>query len=122
MSDRIFRETKQREAIKQAILVASRPVSPKEILELACIRVPNLGIATVYRNIKTMVERGELETVEIPGQASRYQPPADKKPHLLVDESADRVYSVEIDLAGFTPVIPGFNVTGFQIICTGSAA
>ncbi|MFA5257943.1 MAG: transcriptional repressor, partial [Opitutales bacterium] len=83
MSNKIFRETKQRNAIKRAIERAGRPVGPKEILELACGEVPNLGIATVYRNIKTMVEKGELDPVDLPGQAPRYQPPQDKKPHLF---------------------------------------
>jgi len=57
---KIFRETKQRNAIKHAIDRAGRPVGPKEILEIAADEVPNLGIATVYRNIKTMLAQNEI--------------------------------------------------------------
>jgi len=116
------RETKQRNAIARAIKEANRPVGPKEILGLAGEDVPNLGIATVYRNIKTMVEKGELDPVEIPGQAPRYQPPATRKPHLLVDGATDRVFSIDIPLGTFRPVIPGFKVDHFQIICFGRKA
>ena len=41
------RKTPQREAIREAIEAADRPLSPQEILELAQRAVPQLGIATV---------------------------------------------------------------------------
>lgn len=120
MTNKIFRETKQRNAIKRAIERANRPVGPKEILELACDEVPNLGIATVYRNIKTMVEKGELDPVELPGQAPRYQPPADKKPHLFICEKTDRVFTIDPKVGDFKPSLPeGFVLDRFQIICFG---
>jgi Fur family ferric uptake transcriptional regulator len=112
MSNKVFRETKQRNAIKRAIEKANRPVGPKEILELACDEVPNLGIATVYRNIKTMVE--------LPGQAPRYQPPANKKPHLFICEKTDRVFTIDPKIGDFKPTLPeGFVLDRFQIICYG---
>jgi Fe2+ or Zn2+ uptake regulation protein len=57
------RETKQRAAIKAALDKAGRPLNVNEILTEAQGIVPNLGIATVYRNVKTMVERGEIKPV-----------------------------------------------------------
>ncbi|MBN1403075.1 MAG: transcriptional repressor [Opitutales bacterium] len=120
MNNKIFRETKQRNAIKRAIESAGRPVGPKEILELACGEVPNLGIATVYRNIKTMVEKGELDPVDLPGQAPRYQPPSEKKPHLFICEKTDRVFTIDPKAADFKPALPeGFVLDRFQIICYG---
>ena len=41
----------------------------------ASLEVPNLGIATVYRNIKTMVDQQELVPIELPGQPARYTLP-----------------------------------------------
>lgn len=119
---KIERETKQRNAIKHAIEKAGRPVGPKEILEIAESEVPNLGIATVYRNIKTMVEKGELDPVELPGQAPRYQTPVNKKPHLFIDEKTDRVFTIDPKIGSFTPSVPpGFKLERFQIICFGIA-
>lgn len=120
MSKKIFRETKQRNAIKSAIEKAGRPLGPKEILVLAGSEVPNLGIATVYRNIKTMVEKGELEPVELPGQAPRYQPPTDQKQHLFICEKTDSVFTINPAPEDFRPQLPeDFVLKRYQIICYG---
>ena len=63
MANKTLRATKQRHAIRKAIDAANRPLGSKEILQIAGRSVPNLGIATVYRNIKVMIDEGELETV-----------------------------------------------------------
>ncbi len=124
MNKKMFRDTKQRHAIKKAIESANRPVGPKEILTLASKEVPNLGIATVYRNIKTMVEQGELVTVDLPGQAPRYQPPAaDRPPHLFICQKSDSVYNIDPDLKGFKLKLPDeFKVKDFQIIAFGDVS
>ena len=120
MNKKIFRETKQRNAIKAALDKAGRPLGPKEILNMASNEVPNLGIATVYRNIKSMVEKGELEPVELPGQAPRYQPPSDKKQHLFICEKTDSVFTIDPAPEGFRPHLPeDFVLNRYQIICYG---
>jgi len=67
------RDTKQRSAIRAALNNATRPLNPKEILDVAQSAVPNLGIATVYRNIKTMLERQEITAVAGSGIAPCYE-------------------------------------------------
>ncbi len=94
---KLLRETKQRNAIKRAFFEYRRPLSPKEVLGIASEDVPNLGIATVYRNIKAMVEENELATVEIPGQAPRYCLPRERTPFLFVCQETDRVFFLEPD-------------------------
>lgn len=69
-----MRDTKQRDAIRSALKNAgNRILSPIEILAIAQKDIPNLGIATVYRNIKGMVINGEVKAVTLPGQADRYR-------------------------------------------------
>ena len=68
-----IRDTKQRAAIRDALNKADRPLNPKEILAIAQNTVPNLGIATVYRNIKTMLERQEITSVAGSGIAPCYE-------------------------------------------------
>ena len=94
MSRKILRGTKQRDAIKRSLDESIRPLGPKEILKIASGHVPNLGIATVYRNIKFMVARGDLETVEVPGQAPRYQPPGNGQLPRFVCTKCDRVFNL----------------------------
>ena len=53
------RNTRQRSAIRDSIARADRPLLPQEVLEAARQDVPGLGIATVYRNLKALVEEGK---------------------------------------------------------------
>ena len=57
------RDTIQRKAIRNALTNSLRPLNVDEILQAGQINVPNLGIATVYRNIKTMLEKGEIRAI-----------------------------------------------------------
>lgn len=94
-----IRETRQRKAIQKAFASKNRALSPKEIVAIASESVPNLGIATVYRNIKSMVEDGELEVVEIPGQAARYCLPEGRTTVVFVCGKSDRVFFLDAGLA-----------------------
>ena len=58
-----YRATIQRDAIRNALTNSLRPLNVDEILQAGQINVPNLGIATVYRNIKTMLEKGEIRAI-----------------------------------------------------------
>ena len=52
------RSTRQRSAIRQVIDEARRPLSPPEVLELAQQQVAAMGMATVYRNLKLLLDEG----------------------------------------------------------------
>ena len=68
-----MRDTKHRAAISDTFKKAgNRLLSPKEVTAMTSEQIPGLGIATVYRNIKTMVALGELQAVMLPGQPDRY--------------------------------------------------
>ncbi len=61
------RSTRQRSAIRAAIDAAQRPLSPQEVLAASQAAVAGLGLATVYRNLKLLVEAGEIQQVTLPG-------------------------------------------------------
>jgi Fur family ferric uptake transcriptional regulator len=65
--------TRQKAAIQDAFIEADRPLSPDEVLKGAQRHHPSLGIATVYRNIQSLVNQGWLQPVEIPGDSTRYE-------------------------------------------------
>lgn len=48
-------------------------MTPREVLDEARGNVPNMGIATVYRTVKALVEEGWLSPVEMLGQPQRYE-------------------------------------------------
>src|ERR1700679_4178460 len=69
----VTRNTKQKDAIRAAFVETGRPLSPEEVLSCAQRNVADLSIATVYRNLKIMVEEKCLTVVQLPGEPSRYE-------------------------------------------------
>jgi Fur family transcriptional regulator, ferric uptake regulator len=126
-SQRSERDTQQRRAIRSAIELADRPLSPKEVLDQAQPQSPGLGIATVYRTLKSGVEGGWLQPVELPGEPPRYEPTGKQHHHHFHCRRCDRVYEIEgclDDLRHLTP--PGFVLEAHEIVlygrCAGCAA
>lgn len=62
------RQTRQRHLIREVIEKAGRPLGPQEITNAAKAEMPTLGIATVYRTVKTLLAEGYLCPVNIAGQ------------------------------------------------------
>ena len=100
MQRKQIRETRQRYAIKRSISELGRPLAPKEILDHASRYVPNLGIATVYRNIKFLVQNGILDPIEVPGQAPRYQAAGRSNQPRFVCTRCDRVFNLDLSDKG----------------------
>ena len=111
------RDTQQRRAIRAAIEDANRPLSPREVLDSAQRTSPGLGIATVYRTLKSGVEGGWLQAVELPGEAPRYEPTGKQHHHHFHCRRCDRVYEIHgcpDDLRNLTP--PGFALEAHEIV------
>ena len=58
------RRTRQRDAIRHTFERVNRPIGPHECLQLARREVSALGIATVYRAIKSLLKEGWLRAVD----------------------------------------------------------
>lgn len=115
------RKTLQRQAIRGALRAADRPLSPREILEAARRAAPGLGIATVYRNVKSLVYDGWLHTVELPGAPDRYEVAGKGHHHHFHCRRCDRVYEIEEcpgDLHHLAP--EGFEPEAHEIILYGT--
>ena len=67
------RSTQQRREIRELFEQNDRPLAADEVLQLAQERIPGLGMATVYRTIKGLIDEGWLIAVEVPGQPPRYE-------------------------------------------------
>ncbi len=115
------RQTQQRGAIRRALENADRPLTPHEILAAARGAVPGLGIATVYRNIKTLVGSGWLQAVDLPGSASRYEVAGKEHHHHFHCRSCDRVFEVEECPGSLNDLAPsGFELDAHEIILYGT--
>lgn len=114
------RNTRQREAIRYALESAARPLAPLELLALSQTTVHGLGIATVYRNIKAMLDEGWLTAVALPGGQTVYELAGKEHHHHFQCESCRKVFELE----GCLPAIhslapPGFYVRRHEITLCG---
>ena len=117
--DTMERATRQRAAIREALEAAARPLLPDEVLLAASAAVPGLGIATVYRNLKLLVEEGDLRAVALPGENLRYEL-AGHHHHHFQCKRCQRVFDVHAcpgDLAGLAPA--GFVVQDHELTLYG---
>ena len=105
------RKTQQRDAIRQVLEVADRPLSPQEVLRSAKRRSPGLGIATVYRALKTLSDEGFLVPVDLPGEASRFELAGKKHHHHFHCRDCGRAF----DLEGCVPAVQKLAPKGFQV-------
>lgn len=114
------RSTRQRSAIRQVIAQADRPLLPTEILAEAQRAVPALGIATVYRNLKLMVDDGELCVVTLPGVTPRFElAESDEHVHLLC-RRCSRVFDIYGCPGDFASILPeGFRVDDYELTLYG---
>lgn len=117
------RDTRQRRAIRTAFEHANRPLSPNEVLDLASEEYKALGIATVYRNIKSLVEEDWLVEVELPGEVTRYELSGKEHHHHFHCKGCGKVYELMAclpDVGRIAP--PGFAVTGHEVLLYGLCA
>ena len=114
------RTTRQKEAIKEALRDQDRPLLPDEIHRLARKNVPTVGIATVYRSLKTLMETGQVRCIEIPGQPPRYEGTEKGHHHHFHCHSCQSVFDLQKCVDGLKKLAPpGFRVTDHEIILYG---
>jgi Fur family ferric uptake transcriptional regulator len=117
------RKTRQREAIREAIAGANVPIGPKEILDAAGERVEGLGLATVYRTLKLLVEAGEILPVEIAGESARYELAGKGHHHHFRCKGCGKVFELEGCCGHFEDLAPrGFDVQGHDLTLFGRCA
>ncbi len=120
MSAVVHRNTRQKAAIRAVFERNNRPLSPREVLEFAQKEVEGLGIATVYRNLKSLYGEGWLERVEMPGGTVLYEPAGKDHHHHFQCDQCGRVFELE----GCVPAInelakPGFQVNHHELVLYG---
>ncbi len=117
------RNTRQRGAIRRAIQRADRPLSVQEILDDARDEVGGLGIATVYRNIRALLEEHWLTSVELPGEVPRYELHGKEHHHHFQCRACDRFFEAVGCVPGLKSMVPkGFTLEAHEVVLYGTCA
>lgn len=114
------RDTTQRQAIRQVFQDADRPLSTREVLEAARRFHPRIGIATVYRTLKLLVDGGFITVIRLPGEPPRYERSGKPHHHHFQCRQCGRVVEVpgsDALLAALVP--PGFTLEHHDVVLYG---
>ncbi len=121
----MIRTTRQRKAILAVLKEEQRPLTVNEIFDLSLRDAPGLGLRTVYRNIRELVEEGRMVCVEFPGQPPRYELVQDRRarPHFICGV-CNKVFELDPSLEPPLPdvQVPGFIIQGSETIFYGRCA
>lgn len=125
------RTTRQREAVSRALREVNAPVSAKQILVLASKYVQGLGLATVYRTLKLLIEVGEAKSVDIPGMSPLFEVAGKGHHHHFVCTRCETVFELtgaccghfeDLAPAGFQTVAHELSLYGTCQKCTTDGA
>ena len=117
------RKTIQRSLVLDAVNKLHNHATADEIYDAVIIEHPNISKATVYRNLNTLSEMGEIRKLEIPGGADRYDHCTHNHCHIKCDKCG-HLFDVDMDyISGLESNIRdtrGFDFTGYDIIFRGT--
>jgi len=116
----MIRNTQQGSAIRQVLKIAGRPLSAQETLAMAQNKVPGLGIATVYRNLKSLQQDGSVVAVELPGQSPRWELAPEKHHHHFLCNTCDKLYEINACPEDLQRLLPeGYTLEEHDILLRG---
>jgi Fur family ferric uptake transcriptional regulator len=114
------RKTNQRNAIQEVFQKIDRPLGIDEILDAGRRSVRSLNQATVYRNLKLLVETGWLKKIQTPELGALYEKAGKGHHHHFQCRSCDRLFEISgcaFNERSSTP--PGFVTQGHEVYLYG---
>ena len=116
------RNTIQRSLVFEAVNKLQCHATADEIYEAIVTEHPNISRATVYRNLNSLSEMGDIRKIEIPGGAARFDHMCHDHCHVKC-EKCGRVIDVDMEyITGLEKNIKndcGFTFTGYDILFRG---
>jgi Fur family ferric uptake transcriptional regulator len=114
------RKTRQLSAILHVLERADRPMSIGEIRAAAQTHEDGLGVATVYRAVKALIEEGAVLAVDLPGEASRFELSGKGHHHHFQCNECGRVFETKACIDNLRRLLPRrFQLTGHEIVLYG---
>ncbi len=118
------RRTQQRSAVTRVIEAAEGPMSVNEIHKAATKHCRDIGIATVYRTIKILLEDERVDQVILADGVSRYELPGLDPHQFFLCTRSGRAYRVKMSAMpkSMTKKVPTkLKVKDYQITLLGTS-
>jgi Fur family ferric uptake transcriptional regulator len=117
------RKTRQLHAIHDVLNRTDRPMSIEEIHRAAQAHEAGLGVATVYRTVKALVEEGQVVSIALPGEGPRFELAGKGHHHHFQCNACGRVFETKACLGDLRRLVPRrFQLTGHEIVLYGRCA
>ena len=118
----VERNTRQKQAIRAVLERAERPLSVDDVHALAERTSPGLGLATVYRAIKSLLDERRLSIVEVPGRSPFYEVAGKAHHHHFSCNACARVYELEGCASVGVKLPRGFTTNDHDLTLYGTCA
>lgn len=124
-----LRMTRQRKVILEELNKLMTHPSAEEVYEVVRKRLPHISLGTVYRNLETLSELGEITKLEFGGTIKRFDPNPEEHYHIrcslcdhVVDAPMAQLEHIEDQLSAETE----FKIIGHRLefygLCPACAA
>ena len=114
------RDTAQRRAIRKVFSAQNRPLTPQEILDSAQQFVPRMGLATVYRTLKSLTESHDRSVVDVPGEPQRYELSGKGHHHHFSCRACGRMFEMDGCPGDLQNLVPrGFVMEDHEVFING---
>jgi Fur family transcriptional regulator, ferric uptake regulator len=114
------RKTSQRAAIEETFRIQDRALGIEEILHNGRGIVETLNLATVYRNLKLMVEKGWLKQINHPLLGTLYERTGKEHHHHFHCHACNRVFELPGCALNEEEAAPeGFVVENHEVFLSG---
>ena len=115
-----MRETKQKAAILEFLRSKRQHYSAAQIYDAVREKIPNISLGTVYRNLSTLIESGEIISVETSDKCVFYDGFIKDHAH-FVCQKCKNIFDFELPTSAKEHLSSdGFDVSYERLVCYGT--
>ncbi len=113
-------QTKQRQLIMEAVRGTNQHPTADELFQTIRHKLPTISLATVYRNLNFLSERGEIRKLSMPGMPDRFDWKLDPHDHMIC-HTCGQVFDFHLssDLKSQIAASCGAQVDSYTLVAHG---
>lgn len=113
-------QTKQRQLIMEAVRGTNSHPTADELFQTIRCKLPTISLATVYRNLNFLSERGDIRKLSMPGMIDRFDWKLDPHDHMMCS-TCGQVFDFHLptDLKSQIADACGTQIDGYTLVAHG---